>query len=430
MFTCCKKKNFRSGGGDSSDIQEVGRKMAAGKQCLEEQDSYGNGPLHRAVLSNSPDELDKVLSFGPEINAVNNNKETALMIAVRKRSLNCVRVLVNHAAPLDMNIQDKWGYTVLHEAVESNNLDIVNLLLSLPSADVTVMNKKGFNVLHSAAFQGNNFATEKIILRSPDLVDEKTADGDAALHLAVVNGHYRVVETLLTQGGCDVNIQNSEQHTALLLAALCGRCDLVELLVRAGADVNMPDQHGHTPMHVVLKARPALQPSSVGARCAPTITAIAERILQCREPGVDSSLALACFLASMGGDLQRENSVGVTPLQMAESNAVLALLVFWKDPERVAAACELPLISNGIACNTTRWPAGRIGDGTSSSADGDEDRCKQLGWLDPILQCAICMERPRTVAFLCGHGTCRSCAASLEVCHLCRAAVTKKINLF
>ncbi|XP_077510079.1 B-cell lymphoma 3 protein-like isoform X4 [Amblyomma americanum] len=348
--------SFRSGGGDSSDIQEVGRKMAAGKQCLEEQDSYGNGPLHRAVLSNSPDELDKVLSFGPEINAVNNNKETALMIAVRKRSLNCVRVLVNHAAPLDMNIQDKWGYTVLHEAVESNNLDIVNLLLSLPSADVTVMNKKGFNVLHSAAFQGNNFATEKIILRSPDLVDEKTADGDAALHLAVVNGHYRVVETLLTQ--------------------------------------------------------------------------IAERILQCREPGVDSSLALACFLASMGGDLQRENSVGVTPLQMAESNAVLALLVFWKDPERVAAACELPLISNGIACNTTRWPAGRIGDGTSSSADGDEDRCKQLGWLDPILQCAICMERPRTVAFLCGHGTCRSCAASLEVCHLCRAAVTKKINLF
>ncbi|KAM7427181.1 SMC5-SMC6 complex localization factorprotein 1 [Porites harrisoni] len=44
--------------------------------------------------------------------------------------------------------------------------------------------------------------------------------------------------------------------------------------------------------------------------------------------------------------------------------------------------------------------------------------------------CAICLEKPRNVAFLCGHGTCVECASSLEVCPMCRKPIDKKITLF
>lgn len=44
--------------------------------------------------------------------------------------------------------------------------------------------------------------------------------------------------------------------------------------------------------------------------------------------------------------------------------------------------------------------------------------------------CAICLEKARNVAFLCGHGTCVECAASLEVCPMCRKPIEKKITLF
>lgn len=44
--------------------------------------------------------------------------------------------------------------------------------------------------------------------------------------------------------------------------------------------------------------------------------------------------------------------------------------------------------------------------------------------------CAICLEKARNVAFMCGHGTCVECAKSLEVCPMCRKPIEKKITLF
>lgn len=44
--------------------------------------------------------------------------------------------------------------------------------------------------------------------------------------------------------------------------------------------------------------------------------------------------------------------------------------------------------------------------------------------------CAICLEKRRNVAFLCGHGTCKDCASSLEVCPMCRKPISQKIKLF
>ena len=44
--------------------------------------------------------------------------------------------------------------------------------------------------------------------------------------------------------------------------------------------------------------------------------------------------------------------------------------------------------------------------------------------------CAICLEKPRNMAFLCGHGTCVECAEALEVCPMCRKPIVQKIKLF
>jgi hypothetical protein len=49
---------------------------------------------------------------------------------------------------------------------------------------------------------------------------------------------------------------------------------------------------------------------------------------------------------------------------------------------------------------------------------------------EPESQCTICMERKRDMAFLCGHTACRQCAQSLNICHMCRAPITQKIQLY
>eukprot|EP00966_Prymnesium_polylepis_P125091 2892817-Prymnesium_polylepis.1 len=44
--------------------------------------------------------------------------------------------------------------------------------------------------------------------------------------------------------------------------------------------------------------------------------------------------------------------------------------------------------------------------------------------------CAVCLDRPKKVAFGCGHQACEECAPRQTQCHTCRARIKQRINLF
>lgn len=53
-------------------------------------------------------------------------------------------------------LQDSYGDTALHDAINKESLDIVEMLCNVHGMDFTIRNKRGFNVLHHAALKGNN----------------------------------------------------------------------------------------------------------------------------------------------------------------------------------------------------------------------------------------------------------------------------------
>ena len=59
------------------------------------------------------------------------------------------------------------------------------------------------------------------------------------------NGHHQVMELLLKEGA-DVNIQNNDGWTALMIASDDGHHQVVELLLKEGADVNIQNNNGWT----------------------------------------------------------------------------------------------------------------------------------------------------------------------------------------
>ena len=65
---------------------------------------------------------------------------------------------------------------------------------------------------------------------------------------------------------------------------------------------------------------------------------------------------------------------------------------------------------------------------------GEEARIREMQRrmqeMEDTITCSICLDRVRSVAFLCGHGACAPCAQTLKVCHMCRKQITSKINLF
>lgn len=44
--------------------------------------------------------------------------------------------------------------------------------------------------------------------------------------------------------------------------------------------------------------------------------------------------------------------------------------------------------------------------------------------------CSVCLDKPRTLAFGCGHIVCVTCGPQLTICPMCRAPVTSRIKLF
>lgn len=67
-------------------------------------------------------------------------------------------------------------------------------------------------------------------------LDATLSDLSSALHLAVHSGSVSIAQTLLEKG-LDPNISGPKAQTPLHLAAQCNRPELVDLLLRAGAQV-------------------------------------------------------------------------------------------------------------------------------------------------------------------------------------------------
>ena len=76
--------------------------------------------------------------------------------------------------------------------------------------------------------------------------DQANGNGNTLLHLAVRKGNRELVEWLLNQNGIRIDTENHSGRTALHQAAISGNYEVAQLLVTAGAQLDVTDQNGHT----------------------------------------------------------------------------------------------------------------------------------------------------------------------------------------
>ncbi|GHU22519.1 hypothetical protein FACS189472_15410 [Alphaproteobacteria bacterium] len=120
--------------------------------------------------------------------------------------------------------------------------------------------------LHQAAREGNVELVSQL-LREHDndnayvnAIDTEGRDDSGllshatALHVAVENGHYDVVQLLL-KSGAFVELKNRLGDTALHAAARTGNVPIAKLLVKAGADKEAKNNSGSTPLRASLKSQ-------------------------------------------------------------------------------------------------------------------------------------------------------------------------------
>ncbi|NWW91190.1 ANKR6 protein, partial [Rhynochetos jubatus] len=75
-----------------------------------------------------------------------------------------------------------------------------------------------------------------------------TKHGRTPLHLAAHKGHLHVVQVLL-KAGCDLDIQDDGDQTALHRAAVVGNIDVIATLIQEGCALDRQDKDGNTALH-------------------------------------------------------------------------------------------------------------------------------------------------------------------------------------
>ena len=91
---------------------------------LEQRDADGDTALHYACFGNQPDCISLLLAKGANINSINSTGCSSLHISINKQLLECTKRLLEHQQPtIDVNLQDIYGDTALHDIGKSPGED-------------------------------------------------------------------------------------------------------------------------------------------------------------------------------------------------------------------------------------------------------------------------------------------------------------------
>ncbi|XP_066156135.1 E3 ubiquitin-protein ligase MIB1 [Euwallacea fornicatus] len=406
---------------------------------VEIEDKDGDRAVHHAAFGDEPAVVQLLAHAGADLNARNKRRQTALHIGVNKGHIGVVKMLLDLGC--HPSLQDLEGDTPLHDAISKKRDDMLTLLLD-HNADITLTNNNGFNALHHAALRGNPSAMKILLskLPRPWIVDEKKDDGYTALHLAALNNHVEVAEQLVLQGKANMDLQNVNLQTALHLAVERQHTQIVRLLVREGANLNIADKDGDTPLHEALRHHTLSQ-----LRQLQDVQDVGKLLMGLGTQGSDkkSSASIACFLAGNGADLTIKNKKGQTPLDLCpDPNLCKTLTKCHKEKQsgemdmgpnqntqnsNINSTMDECLVCSDSKRDVLFQPCGHV---TCCSACGPRVKkcliCREsVTGRIKIEECLVCSDKKSSVLFRpCGHMcACESCAQIMKKCVLCRAQI-------
>ena len=229
----------------------------------------GSPPLHWAAQAGHADIVALLLKRGAKVNTKAGGHNTALAYAcgwgdrtVYRPNPKVVELLLQNGA--DPNIPAKNGSSPLQWAAQAGNEDIVALLLKYGAA-VNAVSDSGNTALAYACGSGHsvlhcyNLKVIKLLLERGADPNIPAHDERFPLDLAAQAGHADIVELLL-KNGAKVNAI-SGSNTALAYACGWGdrtvyrpNLEVIKLLLKRGADPNLPTYDGRFPLDLATQA--------------------------------------------------------------------------------------------------------------------------------------------------------------------------------
>ena len=175
-------------------------------------------------------------------------QDQALIAAAERGDSAAVQQLLREAA--GTGARDARGRTALLAATYANRVEAARLLIAA-GADVNAKDSIGDSAFLYAGAEGRNEILQMTLAAGADLRSTNRYGGTALIP-AAHHGHVETVKILLATA-IDKDHVNSLGWTALLEAVILGdggpgHTEIVRLLIEAGANVNLADRDGVTPL--------------------------------------------------------------------------------------------------------------------------------------------------------------------------------------
>ncbi|XP_076942973.1 uncharacterized protein LOC143613028 [Bidens hawaiensis] len=208
------------------------------------KDANKRGALHFAAREGQIEVCKYLLQeLKLDVNTKDEDGETPLIHAARQGHISTAKYLIEHGA--NPSLSSELGATALHHVAGIGHIELMELLISC-GVDVNSQSESGTPLIWAAG-HGQQEAL-KLLLKHKADPNIETDDGITPLLSAVAAGSLQCLD-LLIQAGAKVNII-AGGATPLHIAADIGNSELITCLLKAGADPNMADEDVLKPVQV------------------------------------------------------------------------------------------------------------------------------------------------------------------------------------
>jgi ankyrin repeat protein len=208
-----------------------------------------NTALIDAAWRNDVRRASRLIARGADVNAKDESVQSAYLIATSEGHLELLRLTLRHGA--DVSSKDSFNGTGLIRAADRGHADIAGRLVQ---ADVEVdhVNNLGWTALHEAIILGDGSpryldTVRVLVAAGADVRLASRRDGVTPLQHAAGRGHDQIANLLRATLAADrpaLRVANRR----LLEAAESGDATAAVLALRAGADPEVRDDRGRTPL--------------------------------------------------------------------------------------------------------------------------------------------------------------------------------------
>ena len=196
-----------------------------------------NRELYEAVSNNDVKGVSEAINNGADVNAEFNEGKTVLLIAAADDNEDLVNLLLERGA--DVNAKDLDGWTAL---MHTDSVNVARMLLNR-GVNVNEKSIDGETALGLSIDDNSLDMVKELIKYGADVNDKMYDYGN--LDVAVSNNFWEIAEVLV-DNGADVDVRNNEGFTPIMVVASSLQSRLLEKMVKKSKNIDVVDDNGRS----------------------------------------------------------------------------------------------------------------------------------------------------------------------------------------